>query len=305
MSQTPISSAPEGGASKLSQSSLLPALVLFGTFAVLTAALLGGVPRREVVPTPTQPAAAVTEPTEAPTEIAALPTEAAAVAYDPALVEQGQALYVSTCSACHARDARGVPGLGKDLIASEFVHGLTDEELLQFIIVGRQPWDPGNTTGIAMPGRGGNPAITDDQLRAIIAWLRTTTAEQTAGGAASAPAAQAAAPTPIPAEPRPTATPIYTGELVLPERPFDAATAYAWSCAGCHGLDGQGAGAFGPGIWSSALFADDDALFNFLQQGRPLANPEVEYPHPPRGGYPELTDEQLRLLIEYLRSIQP
>jgi disulfide bond formation protein DsbB len=38
-------------------------------------------------------------------------------------------------------------------------------------------WDPLNTTGIDMPGKGGNPALTDDNILAIIAYLRTLAAE--------------------------------------------------------------------------------------------------------------------------------
>ena len=47
------------------------------------------------------------------------------------------------------------------MVNSEFVHGLDDQELLNFIIIGRNIWDEGNTTGVAMPPRGGNPGLTD------------------------------------------------------------------------------------------------------------------------------------------------
>jgi disulfide bond formation protein DsbB len=65
--------------------------------------------------------------------------------------------------------------LGKSLHASEseFVRTQSDDALVEFIKVGRQPDDPANTTGIAMPPKGGNPAITDGDLYNIVAWLRT------------------------------------------------------------------------------------------------------------------------------------
>jgi mono/diheme cytochrome c family protein len=85
---------------------------------------------------------------------------------------KGQQTYVSTCSACHGPEAKGVPGLGKDLTTSEFVTAQSDQQLVEFIKVGRGPTDPGNTTGIAMPPKGGNPALTDAQILDIIAWLR-------------------------------------------------------------------------------------------------------------------------------------
>jgi disulfide bond formation protein DsbB len=85
----------------------------------------------------------------------------------------GQTQFVSTCSACHGPDAKGMPGLGKDLTTSEFAKGKTDDELVAFITKGRDPSDPLNTTGVAMPPRGGNPALDDEDLYDIVAFVRT------------------------------------------------------------------------------------------------------------------------------------
>ena len=97
---------------------------------------------------------------------------ATALGYDPALVASGQEDYLAVCSACHNIDAHGIAGLGKTLIGSEFINSSIDEDLLQFVVIGRPPWDPMNSTGIAMPPRGGNPGLTDDDLRGIIAYIR-------------------------------------------------------------------------------------------------------------------------------------
>lgn len=86
---------------------------------------------------------------------------------------RGQDLFNSACSACHGLEAVGVSGLGPNLATSEFVHGLNDDEMVQFIIRGRDPWDMENKSGIAMPSRGGNPAISNDDLYAIVAYLRS------------------------------------------------------------------------------------------------------------------------------------
>ncbi len=86
---------------------------------------------------------------------------------------QGKELYAGSCAACHGPDAKGLPGLGKDLTASEFVKGLSDSELLEFVKKGRPASDPANTTGVDMPPKGGNPALTDEQLMDIIAYIRT------------------------------------------------------------------------------------------------------------------------------------
>ncbi len=89
------------------------------------------------------------------------------------MVAQGKQWYEQTCSSCHGPDAKGLPNLGKDLTTSEFVKSQTDEGLLEFVKKGRPASDPANTTGVDMPPKGGNPALTDDQIRAIIAYIRS------------------------------------------------------------------------------------------------------------------------------------
>ena len=86
---------------------------------------------------------------------------------------KGKQLFLQVCAACHGPDAKGLPNLGKDLTNSKFIAEKTDEELLQFVKVGRSPTDPLNTTGIAMPPKGGNPALSDEDIRHIIAYIRT------------------------------------------------------------------------------------------------------------------------------------
>lgn len=85
----------------------------------------------------------------------------------------GKTKFEATCSVCHGPDAKGIAGLGKDLTTSTFATELPDPELVTFLIKGRDPGDPANTTGIAMPPRGGNPAVTDKDLADIVAYLRT------------------------------------------------------------------------------------------------------------------------------------
>ena len=85
----------------------------------------------------------------------------------------GRQAFLTTCITCHGQDAKGVTGLGKDLTTSEFLRTQTDEQMLAFLQAGRRASDPLNTTGVDMPPRGGNPAFTDDDLKNIIAYLRT------------------------------------------------------------------------------------------------------------------------------------
>jgi disulfide bond formation protein DsbB len=85
----------------------------------------------------------------------------------------GEDIYDTTCVACHAADATGIEGLGKDLTNSDFINGLSDDELVAFLKVGRSASDPDNTTGVEMPVRGGNPSLSDDDLNDVAAFLRT------------------------------------------------------------------------------------------------------------------------------------
>ena len=84
----------------------------------------------------------------------------------------GKNVYGILCIACHGPEAQGVQGLGKNLVTSEFVGQQTDEQLVEFIKVGRQVGDPLNTTGIAMPPKGGNPGLSDQEIADIVAYLR-------------------------------------------------------------------------------------------------------------------------------------
>lgn len=86
---------------------------------------------------------------------------------------KGKTVFASTCSACHGADAKGLPGLGKDLTTSAWVKSETDDQLLAFLKVGRPASDPLNTTKVDMPPKGGNPALTDQDLNNVIAYIRT------------------------------------------------------------------------------------------------------------------------------------
>lgn len=110
------------------------------------------------------PVAAANQPVAQAAELPAAPAGDA---------EKGKQLFTASCSACHGPNGEGVQGLGKDMQHSEFIAGLSDEELLAFIKTGRPIGDPLNTTGVDMPPKGGNPALNDEQLMDIIAFMRS------------------------------------------------------------------------------------------------------------------------------------
>ncbi len=92
--------------------------------------------------------------------------------YSANMIQTGKGLYQQTCFTCHGPDGRGLPNLGKDLTSSEFVRDSTDAELVGYVIRGRPTDDPLNTTGVAMPPRGGFAFLTEDDIQAIIAFIR-------------------------------------------------------------------------------------------------------------------------------------
>jgi disulfide bond formation protein DsbB len=79
----------------------------------------------------------------------------------------------ATCAGCHGPEGKGVEGLGKDMTTSQWIKSQTDEQLLAFLKTGRPASDPLNTTGVDMPPKGGNPALTDAQLLDIIAYIHS------------------------------------------------------------------------------------------------------------------------------------
>jgi mono/diheme cytochrome c family protein len=99
--------------------------------------------------------------------------DASATASVPGDAAHGKQVFTTTCSTCHGTEGTGVKGLGKDLVDSEFVEKSSDAELVKMVLHGRPLDDPLNTTKIAMPPRGGNPALSDQDVRDAVAYVRT------------------------------------------------------------------------------------------------------------------------------------
>ena len=96
----------------------------------------------------------------------------------PVVVEDGDAakgkqIFNQTCVACHGQGGVGIEGLGKSMSGRVFITDSSDSDLATFIKVGRGPSDPENTTGVDMPPKGGNPALNDQDLADIVAYIRT------------------------------------------------------------------------------------------------------------------------------------
>lgn len=297
-------------------------LVLFGSVTLILALLMAITPKpTPIAPTETPVPVVAAQPTDAPSPVPPTATTEAvevAAALDPEQVRAGESIFQASCAACHGFNARGISGLGLTMVGSEFINGLTDDELHDFLLVGRPMTDPANSTGVAMPARGGNPSLTDEDLYNVIAYIRSLNVPaDSAAVPTTAPTAAptATGPTLTPTEFVPPAVSIASAdvpgddEAEVPAGPdlflSSGEVAYNRSCAGCHGLDGEGVPLTGPALSDSDLLTDREGigLLEFLTREEPPVDPREGYPHPYRGGYPLLTDEQILNIIAYLYEL--
>ncbi len=80
----------------------------------------------------------------------------------------GKTVYSQTCIACHGANGKGaIPGVA-DFTAKDGSLTKSDGELLKNISEGFQ--SPGSF--MAMPAKGGNPALTEEDIWAVLAYLR-------------------------------------------------------------------------------------------------------------------------------------
>jgi disulfide bond formation protein DsbB len=106
-------------------------------------------------------------------EVAAEPTTPPPTEAPKGDAAAGEELFVQSCSSCHGADAKGIPSVGKDLTSGDFIPNMSDDQFVTFIKTGRPSGDPDNTTGIDMPPKGGNPALSDEDILDIIAYIRS------------------------------------------------------------------------------------------------------------------------------------
>lgn len=80
----------------------------------------------------------------------------------------GKSVYSQTCIACHGANGKGaIPGV-RDLTDADGPLAKSDEELIRNISDGFQ--SPG--TAMAMPAKGGNPTLTEEDVKAVLDYMR-------------------------------------------------------------------------------------------------------------------------------------
>jgi disulfide bond formation protein DsbB len=92
-----------------------------------------------------------------------------------------------------------------------------------------------------------------------------------------------------------------TGDAVAGE------TLFQGKCASCHGVDAKGLPNLGKDMTISAFIKSlsDNELLAFVKTGRPVSDSEntTGVDMPPRGGNPDLDDEELLDIIAFIRTV--
>jgi disulfide bond formation protein DsbB/cytochrome c5 len=133
----------------------LPVFVIIA--AVVIAYLISGASYRN--------AAAGSPPGTAAVSNKPLPTP------DSTAAVRGKVLYESACAACHGIRGEGTSA-GMALTTSKQVLTASDETLVKFVRLGRAANDPHNITGMAMPANGGRSDASDQDIVAVITYMR-------------------------------------------------------------------------------------------------------------------------------------
>lgn len=245
-------------------------------------------------------------------------------ALDLKQVVHGREVYSTTCVACHAADAKGVPNLGKDLTAG-FAREKGDGDLITMVMRGRQPGEPGHTSAAPMPPKGGRAELSRADIADVVAYLRGLQSPSRLPAPLPEPVEVADA-TPAPTTPAPAEVdagkPAATGNPVVDaarssvatvSSAFDAESATRGkkvfnSCIACHGKTGAGVANLGADLIHSEFVTNksDEELIAFIKKGRLPTDPDtrLKLNMPPKGGNPALNDKQLADVVAYLRSLQ-
>ncbi len=235
-----------------------------------------------------------------------------AVAAAPAAARSGKEVYTAVCSVCHASGVAGAPKVGD-----------------------KAAWEPRVATGLdallntamngkgAMPARGGNPSVTDDELKAVILYMTKETGFDLGGGDTAAnekpaatkePAKKEAEKIATPAEPekeeavkkeapKEPEAPAVTATPSTPEAPAMASTetseegkkVYDKTCFACHATGIAGSPKLGDkAAWEARIATGMDTLYATALNGKGAM--------PPKGGNVALSDEKVKAAVDYMVS---
>ncbi|MGE0485162.1 MAG: cytochrome c5 family protein [Gammaproteobacteria bacterium] len=203
----------------------------------------------------------------------------------------GQATYDKVCFACHAQGIAGAPKYG-DMAAWETRLEKGNEALYHNAVAG--------FTGPAgmMPPKGGNPALSDDEVKAAVDHMLAAVgggggSPAPAASEEAAPAADAAASEEAPAATAEPATEATTAsaDSGRGKEVYDAA------CFVCHTPGAAGAPKFGDAAaWVSRIEKGKDTLYHSAINGFMGSAGMM----PPKGGRPDFSDDDVKAAVDYM-----
>jgi cytochrome c5 len=199
----------------------------------------------------------------------------------PKVLQAAEAVYTTTCVACHGSGAGGAPKLGDNgAWAPRIAQGY--DTLIKHAIEGIR----------AMPAKGGNPDLEDvEVVRAVVymankggAKLKEPEVPAEPTGAAAAPAAPTVAAPAVAAAATPAA---------------DAGkTLYSSACIACHGSGIAGAPKLGDkAAWAPRLQQGADVLYLHALKGFQGKSGMM----PPKGGS-SASDDEVKAAVDYMSA---
>ena len=211
-------------------------------------------------------------------ETEAVPAVTTAVAETTvAAASPGESIYQSVCSGCHSMPAmasmipqRGDAGAWEPRVAKGM------ETLYQHAINGFQ-----GDMGI-MPAKGGNPALSDEDVISAVDYL-----VEPITGASSASAAA------------PMETGMDTGMETVAEASVDGEQVYNGVCKNCHGMPAMAAMMPQRGdaaAWESRIAKGMETLYDHAINGFQGDMGVM----PAKGGNPALSDEEVKAAVDYI-----
>jgi cytochrome c5 len=276
---------------------ILGALVAFTVIIMFAASMIGGPLQEEIQAGDPMQRAAI-EKRIAPVGQVAVAAADQGAGAGSAAARSGAEVYQAVCLACHASGAAGAPKVG-DKAAWEPRVGAGMDALVQTAISGKG----------AMPPRGGQPATTDEEIRAAVAHMLQETGLEAAGGAAPAAAAASAvseaADTVVAAVAGAVeATAAAVSEAVAPagDAGVDLAKGkeiYQGACFACHGTGAAGAPKLGDTAdWAPRIAQGSETLLQHAINGYQGQKGVM----PPKGGRVDLSDADVTAAIAYMVS---
>ena len=202
----------------------------------------------------------------------------------------GDQVYGQVCKTCHEAGLAGAPKVG-DKAAWGKVIAQGEKTAFDHAINGFK----------AMPPRGGNSDLTDDEVkRAVVFMASKAGATWTAPPVAATAAAAAPAATPAKAAPAAAPAPGVTAAATAaapaaaaPAAASDGKKIYETTCVACHGAGLAGAPKFGDkAAWAPRIKTGMPTLYQTAIAGKGAM--------PPKGGNLSLSDADVKAAVDYM-----